>query len=439
LQLIPAAPSLVEAEIGDRSTFGRLLSATIPDNGPPSTLVDALPMFLNELNATPESAGWFVWYGVRLATEHEPAVLVCSGGFKWPPRKLAFLSEFRNVGRVRVQTLDPDTSICQNTSSLWTRHMNREHEQNDPFRDMPQWPKEANDPRPAAESRASRFWSWWLGEHLTPLQKILLVVFVLPPALLMVVLKLSWDAENRAKAQRDWVAHQERIKKLDAELQRLQKENERYRPFVEAAARRMANEALARANADDAKATGFCAMHPQVVRENCTVNKSEPAFTNEKCPICLMPLVRVHQIKLCPQEKQLVADQAYVCPIDGVSIFVGTAQSKINIKGKTVFVCCKDCANKALANPDKTLTALEERKRQFSKDYEITARVVAIDLEERSLTLTHDNIPGLVPAGQRRFAVQQANLMQGIQEGDSVRGRLTVRSGAYILIELEKR
>ena len=318
--------------------------------------------------------------------------------------------------------------------------MNREHQQNvnDPFRDMPQWPKDAKDPRPTAESSASRFWSWWLGEHLTPLQKALLVVLVLPPAMLMFVLKSSWDAENRAKAQGEWAGHEEREKKLHDELQRLVKEAEKDRPFLEAAAQRMEAAALARANADDAKATGFCAIHPQVVRENCTINKIEPAFTNEKCPICLMPLVRVHQIKLSPQEKQLVAGQAYVCPIDGASIFVGTGQSKINIKGKTVFVCCKDCATKALANPDKTLAALEERKRQFSKEYEVTARVVAIDVEERSLMLAHDNIPGLVPAGQSRFAVQQANLMNGIEAGDSVRGRLKVRSGAYMLIELRK-
>jgi hypothetical protein len=318
--------------------------------------------------------------------------------------------------------------------------MNREHQQNvnDPFRDMPQWPKDANDPRPAAESIGSRFWSWWSGEHLTPLQKALRVVLLLPPAVLMVTVKLSWDAENRAKAQREWAAHEERERKLHDELQRLVKEAEKDRPFVEAAAQRMEAAALARANADDANVTGFCPIHPQVVRENCSINKIEPAFTNEKCPICLMPLVRVHQIQLSPREKQLVADQAYVCPIDGASIFVGKAQCRINIKGKTAFVCCKDCATKALANPGKTLAALEERKRQFSKEYEVTARVVAIDVEERSLTLAHDNIPGLVAAGQSRFAVQQANLMNGIQAGGSVRGRLKVRSGAYMLIELQK-
>jgi [ribosomal protein S5]-alanine N-acetyltransferase len=46
------------AEIEDRAAFARLLAASIPDDWPPESLADALPLFLKWLGAAPDCVGW---------------------------------------------------------------------------------------------------------------------------------------------------------------------------------------------------------------------------------------------------------------------------------------------------------------------------------------------------------------------------------------------
>ena len=92
------------------------------------------------------------------------------------------------------------------------------------FRRMPPWPEESPRNRPTEQTGASRFWSWWLGKHLTRRQKALLLILVLPPAVLMTALKLSWDAENRARAQREWIQRKKSEEKSMKELRRQEKE-----------------------------------------------------------------------------------------------------------------------------------------------------------------------------------------------------------------------
>jgi hypothetical protein len=41
---------------------------------------------------------------------------------------------------------------------------------------------------------------------------------------------------------------------------------------------------------------------------------------------------------------------------------------KLKIKGQTVFVCCDDCKDEALANPDKTLAKVKELKEKNKKE-----------------------------------------------------------------------
>lgn len=86
LTLIPATVALARAEIGDRGKFARLLGASVPDNWPPETAADALPLFLSWLEAAPDQVGWFGWYALAQTSDVSPPLLVGGGGFMGPPR-----------------------------------------------------------------------------------------------------------------------------------------------------------------------------------------------------------------------------------------------------------------------------------------------------------------------------------------------------------------
>ena len=85
LTLMPATVDLARAELDDRSKFAHMLGAVVPDDWPPASAADALPLFLGWLEAAPERSGWFGWYGLARPDLGGPAVLVASGGFLGPP------------------------------------------------------------------------------------------------------------------------------------------------------------------------------------------------------------------------------------------------------------------------------------------------------------------------------------------------------------------
>ena len=86
LTLVPVTVALARSEIADRGEFARLLGASVPDNWPPETLADALPVFLGWLEAAPERVGWFGWYALAAGEGSAGPVLMASGGFKGPPQ-----------------------------------------------------------------------------------------------------------------------------------------------------------------------------------------------------------------------------------------------------------------------------------------------------------------------------------------------------------------
>lgn len=86
LALVPATVELARAELRDRPEFARLLSATVPDEWPPESAADALPLFLSWLEAAPGQSGWFGWYALALNSDEGSRVLVGSGGFLGPPQ-----------------------------------------------------------------------------------------------------------------------------------------------------------------------------------------------------------------------------------------------------------------------------------------------------------------------------------------------------------------
>ncbi len=85
LTLMPATVDLARAELDDRGLFARMLGAVVPDDWPPASAADALPLFLKWLEAAPTQSGWFGWYALARPDHAGPAVLVAGGGFFGPP------------------------------------------------------------------------------------------------------------------------------------------------------------------------------------------------------------------------------------------------------------------------------------------------------------------------------------------------------------------
>ena len=86
LTLIAATVALARAELDDRPAFADLLGAVVPEAWPPDAAADALPLFLDWLEAAPDQAGWFGWYTLCRDICASGQVLVGGGGFLGPPR-----------------------------------------------------------------------------------------------------------------------------------------------------------------------------------------------------------------------------------------------------------------------------------------------------------------------------------------------------------------
>jgi RimJ/RimL family protein N-acetyltransferase len=85
LTLITSELPTARAELCDRDAFARLLGAQIPDNWPPESAADALPWFLERLEADAANFGWLAWYAVRNSQESEERTLIGGIGFKGRP------------------------------------------------------------------------------------------------------------------------------------------------------------------------------------------------------------------------------------------------------------------------------------------------------------------------------------------------------------------
>lgn len=85
LTIVPATVAHARAEIADRAEFARLLQATVPEDWPPESAADALPLFLGWLEAAPDRAGWFGWYALSRAGGASAPTLIGGGGFLGPP------------------------------------------------------------------------------------------------------------------------------------------------------------------------------------------------------------------------------------------------------------------------------------------------------------------------------------------------------------------
>ncbi len=73
------------------------------------------------------------------------------------------------------------------------------------------------------------------------------------------------------------------------------------------------------------------------------------------------------------------------------------------------------------------------------RQYDVKGKVVAVADDKQSVTLDHEDIPGLMKAMKMKFRVEDAKVVEGLKPGDSVQGRLKVKSGDYVLTHLDKR
>jgi Cu/Ag efflux protein CusF len=78
-------------------------------------------------------------------------------------------------------------------------------------------------------------------------------------------------------------------------------------------------------------------------------------------------------------------------------------------------------------------------EKSAAKVYDIKGKIVAIRPDKEGVTLDHEDIPGLMKGMKMEFLVQDARVLEGLQVGDQVQGKLKVESGSQMITELKKR
>jgi protein SCO1/2 len=78
------------------------------------------------------------------------------------------------------------------------------------------------------------------------------------------------------------------------------------------------------------------------------------------------------------------------------------------------------------------------RAKPADKVYEVKGKVVAVDAKKPSVTLDHQDIPGLMKAMTMELSVEHAEVLEGIGVGDQVRGQLRKEPSGYLITRLEK-
>ncbi len=108
LTLVAATVEHARAELAvlwdGPADFARLLGAAVPENWPPETTRDALPLFREWLETAPHLTGWYGWYALLRGAAGELPTLVGGGGFLGAPEGgiattgYSVLPQFQNRG-----------------------------------------------------------------------------------------------------------------------------------------------------------------------------------------------------------------------------------------------------------------------------------------------------------------------------------------------------
>jgi hypothetical protein len=93
--------------------------------------------------------------------------------------------------------------------------------------------------------------------------------------------------------------------------------------------------------------------------------------------------VQASLVELSPEDRELAAAQGF-CAIATKSRLGGMgAPIKVLVNNQPVFVCCKGCSKKALAEPEKTLAAVETLKAKVAESKDIEASFAAMNPGDR--------------------------------------------------------
>jgi hypothetical protein len=72
--------------------------------------------------------------------------------------------------------------------------------------------------------------------------------------------------------------------------------------------------------------------------------------------------IKAELAKLSPEDQRQVAEQEFCAVMNDHRLGSMGPPVKVLLNDKPVFICCKQCERKALANPDKTLAKADELK-----------------------------------------------------------------------------
>ena len=78
-------------------------------------------------------------------------------------------------------------------------------------------------------------------------------------------------------------------------------------------------------------------------------------------------------------------------------------------------------------------------KSETMKDYPIEGEVVAVGQDKKTVTIDHKDIPDLMKGMKMEFTVEDSTVLEGIEAGDGVQGRLKVEGDDYIITSLRAR
>lgn len=75
---------------------------------------------------------------------------------------------------------------------------------------------------------------------------------------------------------------------------------------------------------------------------------------------------------------------------------------------------------------------------EAAEEYAIRGVITAVNREEPSVTVDHEEIEGLMKAMTMKFRVEDAQLLEGVEEGDQIEGELVKRDDQYVIVELSE-